>query len=524
MDDFLNRGKGPRKTASQIIAEAKASIGPQESKKGPPSTGSGGGPFQRRVLSTKRPFTPRCAERTRPLSAHRHGALMVVEESDDDACITNVKLTSIAQDSSNSKKADLLQRSSSACSARLPALVPPIGSQRQQFRPLTAVGVKETRAVERSDNDPLAHLISMLQASQDDVSTATALESLITMEADLSPHRKQLIGILSRHVASDNFRILFPLAEAFLLLTQEKGSRTLLVLASKIIFKLSRDDSNDNLFLTRRTMDLLLTSLGQHCPRREHEAFVYAYGSLKFLSLNGKIATYLSETLGFLHLCMLHIKLLCEEAISSSSSEAGGVGANGKKSSSSQVMFQITSCLRNLCNLADNCEKFITQLDGLKTILQLIEKFPKDIDVMCNVSRLLSVLTASYEEFFEDLRSQEELVDALFVILSRHHNRRDIVVRITFVMGNLAAHSREARSNVGLHAETVALLPLLLRRYLSDTVREGRDIVNPDEAALDFGSTGNSEDTAVKIIRVFANASIEPDTVVLIPPMTSIFN
>ena len=38
---------------------------------------------------------------------------------------------------------------------------------------------------------------------------------------------------------------------------------------------------------------------------------------------------------------------------------------------------------------------------------------------------------------------------------------------------------------------------------------------NTDEATQDFGSTGNSEDTAIKIIRVFANASIEPETVLI---------
>ena len=53
----------------------------------------------------------------------------------------------------------------------------------------------------------------------------------------------------------------------------------------------------------------LLTALGHHCPIRDHEAFMYAYGGIKFLTLNGKITTYLSEGLGFLHLCMLHTKV-----------------------------------------------------------------------------------------------------------------------------------------------------------------------------------------------------------------------
>ena len=52
-----------------------------------------------------------------------------------------------------------------------------------------------------------------------------------------------------------------------------------------------------------------ISALGHHCPRRDHEAFMYAYGGLKFLTLNGKITAYLSDSLGFLHLCMLHTKV-----------------------------------------------------------------------------------------------------------------------------------------------------------------------------------------------------------------------
>ena len=230
---------------------------------------------------------------------------------------------------------------------------------------------------------------------------------------------------------------------------------------------------------------------------------MYAYGGLKFLTLNSQINTYLSNALGFLHLCMLHTKLLCEDAV-------------GKAKTAAQVMFQITSCLRNLCNLGENCEKFIAQLEGLKMLLSLVEVFPKDVDVMCNVARILSVITASYEEAFDEHCQPTEVIEALFIILSRHHERRDVVVRVTFVLGNLAARNLRARKTIGLHADTVSLLPLLLRQCLGDSVRNQGYEDNNDEAALDFGSTGNSEDTAVKIIRVFANASIETDTVSLL--------
>ena len=111
---------------------------------------------------------------------------------------------------------------------------------------------------------------------------------------DMHQHKKELVQIISRHLSSDNARILFPLAELLLLMSRPHGSRTLMILATKVIFKLARDDLNDNLFMSRRTLELLLTSLGNHCPKKDSEAFVYAYGGLKFLTLNGQISQLLS--------------------------------------------------------------------------------------------------------------------------------------------------------------------------------------------------------------------------------------
>ena len=144
MDELLHRGRN-RKTASQIIAEAKASINQNKSS---PSSASGAG--QQKLLSTKRPFTPRCAtERSgRPLSTglslqHRQSPLVILEEADNDSEPVKLamKLAPLTPTDSNSRRADLLQRSQSAGS-RLPALVSPVpvasNPPRQQFRPAAA--------------------------------------------------------------------------------------------------------------------------------------------------------------------------------------------------------------------------------------------------------------------------------------------------------------------------------------------------------------------------------------------------
>lgn len=517
MEDFLNPKKNG-KTASQIIAEAKASIKSSDNSciRPPQSSVNHNG----RLLSTKRPFTPRSTDRSsRPLSTslsfRNQHPLAILEESDDDS--NAVKLMSGSMESNSKRRSTLLRRSNSAISnpSKLPLLVP---SERQQFRPplglkkrpQTSVGFKSHESVD-GETDPLQRFIHQLQKAQDDTTTAYLLEQIgDASREELSGHKKDLMTIAARHLSSDNPRILLPLAELLFLLTKEpaanpqQGSKTLVILASKLVFKLSKDDSNDSLFLSRRTLDLLLTALGQNHPVKDHETFMYAYGGLKFLTLNASICTYLSETLGFLHLCLLHIKLLCEDA---------DKGQAAKTSThASQVMFQVTTCLRHLCNDNQNCEKFLTQLHGLKVLKQIVGKFKRDVEVMCNVSRILSVLTASFDELFGQSCPSRDIIKALYEILSRHHSRRDIVVRVTFVLGNLAARGEEARLVIGRHPDTTGLLPSLLQQCLSD-IFQGVDSSIEDEAALDFGSTGNGEDTAIKIIRVIANASIEPDTV-----------
>ena len=67
--------------------------------------------------------------------------------------------------------------------------------------------------------------------------------------------------------------------------------RSNFALASKLLFKLARDDANDHHFLTRRTLELYLSiGLGRNCPFSDNEAFVYGYGALKFLTLNSRVS------------------------------------------------------------------------------------------------------------------------------------------------------------------------------------------------------------------------------------------
>ena len=56
--------------------------------------------------------------------------------------------------------------------------------------------------------------IFQLQVSQDDMETAHALEQVCDYSVEeMHSHKKELVQIISRHLSSDNARVLFPLGK-----------------------------------------------------------------------------------------------------------------------------------------------------------------------------------------------------------------------------------------------------------------------------------------------------------------------
>ena len=111
--------------------------------------------------------------------------------------------------------------------------------------------------------------------------------------------------------------------------------RSNFAMASKLLFKLAKDDTNDHFFATRRTLELYLTALGRNCPMTDFEAFVYGYGGLKFVTLNTKLLHVL-EGVGFIQLATLHLKVLVNQI------EADPAKQSAMPKEVSNVMFQVS--------------------------------------------------------------------------------------------------------------------------------------------------------------------------------------
>ena len=84
-------------------------------------------------------------------------------------------------------------------------------------------------------------------------------------------------------------------------------------------------------------------------------------------------------------------------------------------------------------------------------LLDVVEGHASDVDVMCNVARALSILSAEDQDCLTLVMKQtgdsnpdrllvKRLVDAAYTMLSFHASRRDIVVRLTFCLGTITFH------------------------------------------------------------------------------------
>jgi hypothetical protein len=145
--------------------------------------------------------------------------------------------------------------------------------------------------------------------------------------------------------------------------------------ACKLIFKISRLDKNDCLFLKTNVLTLFVDILGLATPHEDSESLIYGYGALKFLTMNPDLMERAMNN-GCLSLMLLHLKMINLERTE----------RQILPETINHVLYQLTGTLRNIVN----DRKFYDQLlfsGGLKTMYRSLELFSGDIDVVTNIAR-----------------------------------------------------------------------------------------------------------------------------------------
>ncbi len=120
------------------------------------------------------------------------------------------------------------------------------------------------------------------------------------------------------------------------------------------------------------------------------------------------------------------------------------------------------------------------------------------------------------------LLHDSSVVNQILTLIKLHPDRNDLVVRLAFCLGNFAASHDQCRLDIAENPIASEFLPRLLARYVEEAKTDsdaaekaqakatnaGRMLTEND---ADLGSSGTKADTAVKLIRLYANVSIHPD-------------
>ncbi|KAG5874097.1 hypothetical protein JTB14_005894 [Gonioctena quinquepunctata] len=300
--------------------------------------------------------------------------------------------------------------------------------------------------------------------------------------------KMRILKCLYKFVESQNEQILINIAKIILSL---KVTGNNLSGVCKLIFKVAKNDKNDNLFFQKNLLELFLDALGRSSPLDDAEACVYGYGAVKFLTMNQKLLEKILG-LGILQLVVLHMKIINM--------------AKQEKSSmpeqTNHALFQLTGALRNLVSEEHIYETFIS-CGAIPQLFQTLDIFSSDLDTVANISRTLSIISTN-ECCCDTLIEYKNVYKIFISSFEKYAGNEEIIVRLTYTLGNIVAKIDNTRFFHENNA--VESLLKLWKIYLERTLKN---------CSIKLESNGefesNSEDVMIKIIRVIANMVINPE-------------
>ncbi|KAG7508184.1 hypothetical protein JOB18_005642 [Solea senegalensis] len=259
----------------------------------------------------------------------------------------------------------------------------------------------------------------------------------------------------------------------------------------KLIFQISRSENNDILFQNNSIIDSLLSVLHHEEVSASGEALLYCVGTLKFLSGNSAILRLLLDKN-----CIGVAQKLVQRLHTAEEAHFTIAG---------HILVQLTATLRNLAEHPDSRPHFVS-FGVLSELCLVLHRHRKDRDVCTNVSRICSKLS-SYSECRLALAQTPNCYSLFLELLSKHHQKQDLVVRLLFTLVNLTAKSEEARLQL---YQCSGCMDTLLRLYDGYQRRGSSPHTSPGKPAAPPLSVDEDEDVLVKLVSVLANMCIHP--------------
>nr|XP_040017316.1 armadillo repeat-containing protein 2 isoform X2 [Gasterosteus aculeatus aculeatus] len=313
-------------------------------------------------------------------------------------------------------------------------------------------------------------------------------------EADMLGRRcKRRSGILRtlfRLIDLDSAQLNLHIAELCLALCVSGNN---LLNICKLIFQISRRESNDILFQNSSVIDSFLGILSNEDVSTSGEALLYCVGTLKFLSGNCAILRLLLEKN-----CVGAAQKLIQRLCTAADTDFTIAG---------HILVQLTATLRNLADHPDSRPLFIS-FSILSELCVVLSNHREDPDICTNVSRIYSKLS-SYSECRLALAQTPNCYQLFLELLNKHHQKQDLVVRLLFTLGNLAAESDEARWRL---FQCEGCVDSLLQLYDTYQRRDDSPHTQPRKGPprAPPGTVQQDEDVLVKLVRVLANMCIHP--------------
>ncbi|XP_065163837.1 armadillo repeat-containing protein 2 isoform X2 [Atheta coriaria] len=332
-------------------------------------------------------------------------------------------------------------------------------------------------------NEPV--VIGLLNSLYDCMETEGMLNSKVSSKMKI-----HILKCLYKYVESKNEELLLAIARIILALRVTGNN---LSGVCKLIFKVSKNDRNDQLFFNKNLLELFVDAIGRSSPLDDAEACVYGYGSIKFLTMNSKLLQKILS-LGILPLMVLHIKLV-----------------NNAKLEKLQIpeqtnhaLFQLTGALRNVASDEDIYENFVTS-QAIPELCLTMDIFTTDLDIISNISRIFSTISTN-EGCCDAIASYKDIYRIFVRLFDKYPGNEEIIVRLTYTMGNIVANLDNTRVKFYNESNSISSLLNLWRIYLERTLQYCSMGVESENT-----ENTNSEDVMIKIIRIIANMAINPD-------------
>ncbi|KAK1804806.1 hypothetical protein P4O66_003648 [Electrophorus voltai] len=231
------------------------------------------------------------------------------------------------------------------------------------------------------------------------------------------------------------------------------------------------------------------------------EAVLYSVGSLKLLSGNSDLSRLLLAKDFIRVLLQLSQRLMGPTDLNAPPDPGCTEARVGQPAMAGHILVQLTAALRNMADRSESRSAFLS--NGIfPTLCTVMDLHQDDRDICLNVARIFSKLS-SYAECCSAL-AETPLCYRLFLdMLSKHSRKQDLVVRLLFTLGNLAARSSAARGRVYEEAGSIDILLGLFQSYKQATVASKSPKLLQIHVHQD-------EEVLVKLIRVLANLAIHP--------------